>query len=44
MLNVEHVHIKQTIDNKDIETMWCCLKFIIIYINFHKYIQASKNL
>jgi len=31
MLNFEHVYIKQTIVNKDIETMLCCLKFIIIY-------------
>jgi len=34
MLNVEHVHIEQTIINKDIETMLCCLIFSIIYICF----------
>jgi len=38
MLNVEHVHIKQTIINKDIEAMLCCLIFSIIYICFNKYI------
>jgi len=32
MLNVEYMHIKQTIINKDIKTMLCCLKFIIKYI------------